>query len=621
MSLTEANELLFTHDGNEVSRNRNWNITHMNTQHLVHVLDGCVKTYGDKVALRTVGESTNRVYSWQQFGDKAIACANALLQQGVGVQDKVGIFARNMPEWTIADIATLKCRGVVVPIYPTNTQDQTRYIIENAGIRILFVGEQAQYDVAIELLKADVIEKVIILSPDVQWQPEHGVTTFTEFCEKGTSVPSDTLQERLNQTEMSDLVTLIYTSGTTGNPKGVMLDYTNFASCNEVNVERVPVGPSDVSFCFLPLSHVFERAWTLYCLTFGVENVYLRETAEVMNLIGEVKPTVMCTVPRLFEKVFAAVKQKMAKESAVKQKLFHWAMHCGKQHFISLKRNQPMGPLQRMQYRIADKLILSKLRDVFGGNIRYIPCSGAALSDEVARFIYYIGLRTIYGYGATETTATVSCFHNYDFEFGEIGTPMKGLQVKIADDGEICIKGNTVMRGYYNNPEATAEVLDKDGWFHSGDAGRLNAEGRLHFTERLKELMKTSNGKYVAPQWIEGIISQDPYIEQIVVIADSRNFVSALIVPCYESLEEYAKQLEIKYSHRKELLDHQKIKEFFDGRVEEMQAQLAKFEKVKRFSLLPEAFSMETGELTPTMKLRRKVIERKYNQLIEAMYK
>jgi len=593
----------------------------MNTQHLVHVLDDCVKKYGDKVALRTVGESSNRVYSWTRFGNKATDCANALLQMGISAQDKVGIFSRNMPEWTIADFAILKCRGVVVPIYPTNTQDQTRYIIENAGIRILFVGEQQQYEIALELLEQQVLDKVIIFSPEVNWQAKPGVTTFTEFCEKGINAAPAALNERLEQADMDDLVTLIYTSGTTGNPKGVMLDYTNFATAYEVNLERAPVGTDDVSLCFLPLSHVFERAWTMYGLTHGFENVYLRDTAEVMNLIGEVKPTVMCAVPRLYEKVFSVVKQKIAAASPMKQKLFQWAMHCGKQRFACIQRNQEMGALLKAQYALADKLILSKLRDVFGGNIRYVPCSGAALSDEVAHFFYYIGIRVIYGYGMTETTATVSCYDGYDFDIGEIGTPMSGLQVKIADNGEICLKGKTIMRGYYNNPKATAEVIDKDGWFHTGDAGRLNAEGRLHFTERLKELMKTSNGKYIAPQWVEGIISQDPYIEQIAVIADSRNFVSALIVPCYESLEEYAHQLEIKFSHRKELLDHDKINAFFHERLEAMQETLAQFEKVKRFSLLPEAFSMETGELTPTLKLRRRVIERKYNQLIEAMYK
>ena len=602
-------------------KDKDWNITPMNSQHLVHQLDACVKQYGDKVALRTVGETVNRSVNWQQFGEQATACANALIHASVEVQDKIGIFSRNMPEWTITDFATLQCRGVVVPIYPTNTLEQTRYIIEDAGIRILFVGEQAQYEVALQLLEAEVLEQIIILYPEVQWQPRAGVCSFSEFCNSAETTPSAELEQRLQQKTMSDLVTLIYTSGTTGNPKGVMLDYANFASAMQVNVERVPLNTDDVSLCFLPLSHVFERAWTLYGLTYGFENVYLRETAEIMERIGEVKPTVMCAVPRLYEKIFSAIKQKINAAPAMKQRLFRWAMNCGKARFISLRRNQRMNPLLKAQYALADKLILSKLRDIFGGNIRYVPCSGAALSDEVARFFYYIGIRVIYGYGMTETTATVSCYQDYDFDVGEIGTPMQGLQVKIADDGEICLKGDTIMRGYYNNPEATAAVIDKDGWFHTGDAGRLNAEGRLHFTERLKELMKTSNGKYVAPQWVEGIISQDPYIEQIAIIADSRNFVSALIVPCYESLEEYAKQLEIKYSHRKELLDHHKIKDFFDERIDEIQHQLARFEKVKRFSLLPEAFSMESGELTPTFKLRRKVIERKYKQLIESMYK
>lgn len=589
--------------------------------HLVRLMRERIAQLGNKAALRVQQDGQWRAIGWRTLGQAMDYCAQALIRAGHQPTEMVGIYARNMPEWTQADLGILAARGVSVPIYPTSTLDQLRYIVRDANIGLLFVGEQPQFDQALTLLQAGEIRQIVALDGTVDLRGCPQASHFHTFLVSGNHQASEqALRERESQYRMDDLLTLIYTSGTTGEPKGVMLDFANIAACFEMHNSRLDLNEQDVSLCMLPLSHVFERAWTYYVLYCGAENVYIRDPQKVMEVIGEVKPTVMCAVPRLYEKAYAMIQAKVAQAPRLRRALFGWATRVGKQMVATRQQGKSASPWLYAQLALAERLVFRKLRARFGGRTRFLPVAGARLADDVNLFFQAMGLNLKYGYGMTETTATVCCYEDSQFKLGSIGTALNGIEVKLGESNELLVRSPTVMRGYYNKPEATAEVMTEDGFLRTGDAGELDGEGNIYFTERLKELMKTSNGKYVAPQLVEGTLGKDRFIEQIAIVADARHFVSALIVPCFESLEEYARSINLQYQCKTELLRHSKVVTFFEERIHELQKELAKFEQVKKFTLLPSAFSMELGELTPTMKLRRKIIEAKYQDEIEAMY-
>jgi len=589
--------------------------------HIVKCIRNQIAKGGARTALRHKIADVWHDISWQQFGEKMDSLSLALLAQGLGVQDKVAIYSNNMPRWTIADFATLQLRGVTVPIYPTSTPAQAAYILNNADVKVLFVGEQAQFDAALSIYdQCPQLELIIAMSDDIDLQGHTASLHWDEFIAMGQSSANDEMQLRLDQASDSDLLTLIYTSGTTGQPKGVMLDYTNIGSQLEGHDQRLALTDQDVSLCFLPLSHVFERAWTFYVLYKGATNCYLQDTMQVRDALGEIKPTVMSAVPRFYEKIFSAIHEKVSKAPLVRKMMFTWAVNMGaKMAACNQEKRQPSWLLTR-SHRLADKLVLSKLRALLGGNISFMPCGGAKLDETIGRFFHAIGINVKLGYGMTETTATISCWDDRAFNPDSIGTAMPRAQVKIGENNEILVKGPMVMRGYYKLSQETEKTFDEHGFLKTGDAGHFDEQGNLFITDRIKELMKTSGGKYIAPQMIEGAIGKDHYIEQIAVIADTRKFVSALIVPCFDTLEEYAKELNIKYHDRMELILHSEVVEMFEKRLHGLQKELAKFEQVKKFTLLPKAFSMDDGELTPTQKLRRKVINDRYQDEIEEMY-
>ena len=593
----------------------------MSQLHLVRVMRERIARLGNKAALRVQQDGQWRAIGWRTLGQAMDYCAQALIRAGHQPTEMVGLYARNMPEWTQADLGILAARGVSVPIYPTSTLEQLRYIVKDAGIKLLFVGEQPQFDQALLLLKSGEINQIVTLDGTVDLRGCEQASHFQTFLVSGNHQPSEqALREREQHYRMDDLLTLIYTSGTTGEPKGVMLDFNNIAACFEMHDRRLDLGEQDVSLCMLPLSHVFERAWSYYVLYCGAENVYIRDPQKVMEVIGEVQPTVMCAVPRLYEKAYAMIQAKVAQAPRLRRALFGWATGVGKRMVATRQAGKSASPLLYLQLALAERLVFRKLRARFGGRTRFLPVAGARLADDVNLFFQAMGLNLKYGYGMTETTATVCCYEDSQFKLGSIGTVMDGIEVKLGENNELLVRSPTVMRGYYNKPEATAEVMTADGFLRTGDAGELDDQGNIYFTERLKELMKTSNGKYVAPQLVEGTLGKDRFIEQIAIVADARHFVSALIVPCFESLEEYARSINLQYQCKTELLRHSKVVEFFEARIADLQKELAKFEQVKKFTLLPSAFSMELGELTPTMKLRRKIIEAKYQSEIEAMY-
>ncbi|ANW23967.1 long-chain fatty acid--CoA ligase [Vibrio coralliilyticus] len=589
--------------------------------HIVKRIREQIAKSGDRIALKhKVGEMWNGI-SWKQFGQQVDALSLALLTHGIKVQDKIGIFANNMPQWTITDFAALQTRAVTVPIYPTNTAAQSSYILQDADVRILFVGEQAQFDAAVSIFdQCPQLELIVAMSDDVELGDYGFVRSWQQFVVAADKAMQDELDTRLDDANIEDLLTLIYTSGTTGQPKGVMLDYGNVAAQLEGHDARLSLSQDDVSLCFLPLSHVFERAWTFYVLYRGATNCYLQDTMQVREALSEVQPTVMCAVPRFYEKIFSAIHEKVSKAPMIRKVLFTWAVNMGAKMAACDQEGRQPSFILKKSHQLADKLVLSKLRALLGGRINFMPCGGAKLDETIGRFFHAMGINVKLGYGMTETTATVSCWADNSFNPDSIGMAMPGAQVKIGENNEILVRGPMVMRGYYKMPEETAKTFDEHGFLKTGDAGHIDEDGNLFITDRIKELMKTSGGKYIAPQMIEGAIGKDHFIEQIAVIADTRKFVSALIVPCYDSLEEYAKELNIKYHDRVELIKHHQVVEMLEKRVNDLQQELAKFEQVKKFKLLPKAFSMDEGELTPTQKLRRKVINDKYQDEIEEMY-
>ena len=560
--------------------------------------------------------------SWTDFGDKIQNLSKALLNYGIKEHQNIAIFAENMPDWIIADIAIMSIRGVTVPIYATNSKNEVEYIVNDAEINLVFVGGQAEYDKALQISKTNSNLKYIIsLCEDIKIENNENSIHLNDFLVLKMNETIETeLQKRYYECESTDLASIIYTSGTTGEPKGVMLDHTNFMQSLVAHDFELDVSEKDSSLSFLPLSHIYERSWVFFCLHRGIKVYFNQNPKLIAEVLKEVKPTVMCTVPRIFEKIYAAIQDKRKEASPTKMKLASWALGIGNAYFNKYKRNDIKVPLAlKLKHKIADKLVLSKLREVFGGRIKFMPCGGAPLAPDMVSFFHSFGLNIKCGYGLTETTATVSLFGYKHFEFNSAGKAIHGTQIKIGENDEILVKGPSLMKGYYKKPKETADVFE-DGWFKTGDAGKMDEKGNLIITDRIKDLMKTSGGKYIAPQKLELALINDAFIEQISVIGDQQKYVTALAVPSFENLKKYAIEHKIAYEDIEELINQSQIKEMFEKRIEALQKDFSVFEKIKKFSLLPKEFSIEAGEITATLKLKRKVIQKKYKGIIDKMY-
>ena len=582
-----------------------------------------VEKYGENTAMQVKRNGQWESISWERLGRDIRQLSRAMLAFDIGDQEMVAIFSQNKPECSLLDIAALQIRCVPVFIYATNTAGQAQYIVNDCQARLIFVGDQEQYDkVSGFFSDASSLLKIIAIDPAIELHGNPDAMHYSDFLETGRRAElDDEIENRLARASQDDILTLIYTSGTTGEPKGVILTHANiFFSAATPEARFLPTSERDVSLCFLPLSHVFERAWTYYALYKGMKIIYLEDPKQIIDFVREARPTIMCSLPRFYEKIYAAVHHQLESSGRGKQKLFHWAIDKGARR-NNLKKDKKNIPLAlELQYKAADKLVLSKIRDLVGGQVRFMPCAGAPLAQNIEEFFYAAGMFIWYGYGLSETTATVTCHPPYHFKFGLVGTPMPGVSVKVGPGGEILIKGGNVMRGYYNKPEATAEAFDADGWFRSGDVGEFDTNGELRITDRIKDLMKTSGGKYIAPQLIESTIATDHYIEQAMVIGEQQKFVSALIVPAFEALEEYARSNGISYSTREELVEQPAVIELYRRRIEEQSKNLAGYEKIKAFKLMPREFSIEQNEITPTMKIKRKQVAEKYTDAIHQMY-
>ena len=590
-------------------------------RHFVNRIRQQAKTRQNSTALRHKINGLWKDISWNAFQQQLDQLSLAFLACNIQVQDKIAIFAHNMSRWTIADIAALQVRAITVPIYATNTAQQAEFILNHADVKILFVGDQEQYEQALEIAhQCPQLQKIVAMKEQIQLTETTLSCYWDELIQLGAAEFQAEFETRLANKTMDDLFTIIYTSGTTGEPKGVMLDYNNLTHQLEAHDIALDVNQDEVSLSFLPFSHIFERAWVAYVLHRGAILCYLEDTNQVRETLTEVRPTFMCAVPRFYEKIYSAVLDKVQKAPFIRQMIFHWAIAVGQKRFDLLSQNKKIPFFLQKRYALADKLVLSKLRSLLGGRIKMMPCGGAKLEPTIGLFFHSIGINIKLGYGMTETTATVSCWDDHHFNPNSIGKLMPNAEVKIGENNEILVRGGMVMKGYYKKPEETAQAFTEDGFLKTGDAGEFDAEGNLFITDRIKELMKTSNGKYIAPQYIEGKIGKDKFIEQIAIIADAKKYVSALIVPCFDSVEEYAKKLNIKYQDRMELLKHSEIIKMFEQRIESLQKELAHFEQVKKFTLLSQAFSVKLGEITPTLKLRRKVIMERYRHIIDSMY-
>ena len=583
--------------------------------------------YGDKTALKYRDYETSQwiPISWNEFSQTVRQAANAMVALGIEPQENIGIFSQNKPECFFTDFGAFANRAVTIPLYATSSPAQAQYIVNDAQIRFLFVGEQFQYDAAFSVFGfCPSLKQIIIFDHAVVRDPRDTTSVyFDEFLEMGKGLPhNDVVEARTAAASDNDLANILYTSGTTGEPKGVMLMHYNYMEAFRTHEIRIPtLTDRDVSMNFLPLTHVFERGWAYVCLQRGTQICVNLRPQDIQTTIKEVRPTVMCSVPRFWEKVYQGVQERIEQETGLKKAMMLDAIKVGRAHNLDYLRRGKNPPLMlHLKYKFYEKTVYALLKKTIGiENGTFFPTAGAAVSDEVCEFVHSVGINMVVGYGLTETTATVSCFLPKNFVIGSVGELMPDLEAKIGEDNEILLRGKTITPGYYKKAEATAATIDADGWFHTGDAGRIEGN-TIYLTDRIKDLFKTSNGKYICPQALEAKLAIDRYIDQIAVIADQRKFVSALIVPVYGYVKEYAKEKGIECDSMEELLQHPKVQALFRARIDTLQQQFAHYEQVKRFTLLPEPFSMERGELTNTLKLKRSVVAKNYKEVIDRMY-
>ena len=585
------------------------------------------KKYGDRVALKHRDYKTNTWIptTWNQFSDTVAIVSNALVELGVGVQENIGVFTQNKPESLFMDFGAFGIRAVTVPLYATSSEAQVHYILEDAGIRYLFVGEQQQYDVAFRVMALSTsLKQIVVFDRDVKLDPQDQTTVyFEDFLVMGKNRQHQAeVDKRTAESDTEDLMNILYTSGTTGESKGVMLSHAGYESVMDAHCERFPgLGENDVVINFLPFTHVFERAWSCWCLCVGAElNINLRPQ-DIQMTIKEVRPTAMCSVPRFWEKVYSGVNEVINGTTGLKKTLMQDAVKVGREHNVNYVCKGLTPPMWlHMKYKFYEKTIYSLLKKTLGlDRGAFFPTAGAAIPPAVQEFVLSVGINMVAGYGLTESIATVSCENNFDHMVGSVGKLMPHMQVKFGENDEILLKGPAITKGYYKKEAATKASFTEDGWFRTGDAGYMK-DGFLFLTERIKDLFKTSNGKYIAPQAIETKMVVDRYIDQISIIADERKFVAALIVPDYGLVKQFAEKKGIQYASMAELLKHEEVMELFAERIETLQQQFAHYEQIKKFTLLPEPFSMAKGELTNTLKIKRSVLNKNYAAEIEAMY-
>ena len=595
--------------------------------HLSVLAHNQAKKYGSRKAMSfcNFGEKNWSSITWNDFSCHVMEVSNALLNLGLKPQEKVAVFSQNCVEYLYSDFGAYGVRLITIPFYATSSEQQIQFMIHDAEVKVIFVGEQEQYDKAYRVFSVcPSLERIVVFDSGVVMNPQDTVSMyFKDFLKLGEGYPRQSeVEEQWRLANNEEICNILYTSGTTGDPKGVILTHGQYRAALDANDKVVPVGETDRVMNFLPFTHIFEKAWTYFCISEGASLIINTDPKEILQSLKQIPPTCMCAVPRFWEKVYVAVKEKMESATTIQKKLFAHALNVGRKRnieYLSKCRRVPLA--LELEYKMMNKTVLSMVRRQLGlKNPNIFPTAGAYVSPEVEAFVHSIGLNMIVGYGLTESLATVSCDQmDKGYTIGSVGRPIEGIEVKIGEDNEILLKGPTITRGYYKRDNINAEVFDEDGFFHTGDAGYMK-DGELYLTERIKDLFKTSNGKYIAPQMVESMLLVDKYIDQVAVVADKRKFVSALIVPDFRLLEEWAREWNVPFNDYDELCSNVKVLKMMMERIETLQQGLASYEKVKRIALIPKPFSMESGELTNTLILKRAVVYKNYGSIIEKLY-
>jgi len=581
-----------------------------------------VNSFGKRTALRVKQGGTWQDISWIQFARNVRNLALGLIELGLESKERFAILSENRPEWAYADLAALSADAIDVPIYATNTPDQVKHILKDSASKFVCVSDSSQLDKVLQVRhELPALERIIIFDPAGQ-SSDKMILTLEEVLSAGRgSGRPEAFKERLDRTDPDEVASKIYTSGTTGPPKGVMLTHDNFLSNCRASLDVAPIASDDVVLSFLPLSHAFERMSGYYMiLMVGGTIAFAQQIEKIPQNMVEVRPTVMFAVPRLFEKLRTQILERVEHEGAIGRQLFRWAINMG--HDVSRLNleKRPLSGTQKLKYSLGQKLVFNELHEKMGSRLRFFVSGGAPLAQEVAQFFHAVGITILEGYGLTETSPVIS-FNTLDnLRFGSVGQPVPGVDVKIATDGEILVRGPGVMKGYHGQPEATAEVIDADGWLYTGDIGYLDEDNFLHITDRKKDIIVTAGGESIAPRNIESMLKLNKYIEKICILGDKRKYLSALIVPNFEALEKFARERGIWFKDRADLVAKPEIEDLIQSVVERINASLAPFETIKQFRTIPHEFSQKTGELTPTMKVKRRVIDQKYKELIDSMY-
>jgi len=577
-----------------------------------------VRTYRRKDAFRYKNAGKYIDVSHDETMDLVDKASVGISALGLAKGDRIALLSENRFEWVVADLSILSAGCINVPVYPTLPSGHVEYILKDSEARAVFVSTAEQFE-KIREIRGNLpnLQHVIILEPGVTGE---GAMSLKDLVTKGAAKSGEPdYEERISTIGKYDWASIIYTSGTTGNPKGVILNHWNFVSNVTAALDILSLDNTDSCLSFLPLSHVFERTGGYYAMMYGGASIAYAESIDTVaqNLL-EVHPTILVSVPRLYEKMYARILDAVTSGSGLKKQLFFWAISVGRT-YVHQKLEDRITPMVNMQYKIATALVFKKLKGRTGGRLRFFVSGGAPLAREIAEFFYAAGLPILEGYGLTETSPVITLNTFEHFKFGTVGRPVPGVEVRIADDGEICAKGPNIMLGYYKKPDMTSEVL-KDGWFHTGDIGYLDEKGFLTITDRKKDIIVTAGGKNIAPQPIENLLKTSKYIDQAVLIGDKRKFVCALVVPNFENLRAFADAAGISYLDDSDLIKDAKVVEKIHDEMEEKSQHLAGFERIKQFILVEKDFTIEGGELTPTLKVKRKVVEKKFQSEIDALY-
>jgi long-chain acyl-CoA synthetase len=593
----------------------------MEVRTLCDIFYSSVDDYHKPEHLKSKDGAAWRGISSAEFRQAVEELSLGLRSLGIDQGDRVAILSENRPEWAIVDLATLCAGAVDAPIYSTLTAPQILYILNDSQSKVLFLSNAAQARKVAEIRSQASHLKHVVRMDEA---PVEGTLSFSEVRARGREALArdpNAVRARAEKVQPSDLAILIYTSGTTGDPKGVMLVHSNLVSNVKGASKVVELGPEDVCLSFLPLCHVFERMAGHYLMLYrGATIAYAESVEKVPENMAEVKPTLMCSVPRLYEKMYARINEKVSADPPLRQKVFHWAIGVGRQWFKHRVEGTHPGPLLGIQFGLAEALVFSKVKERVGGRLRVFVSGGAPLAKEIAEFFGAAGLLILEGYGLTETSPVITVNRPERPRPGSVGLPLEDVEVKIAEDGEILTRGPHVMKGYFGKPEATAEAIDAEGWFHTGDIGVISADGFLTITDRKKDIIVTSGGKNVAPQPIENSLKTNKYFGEIVMIGNKRNFPTALVVPNFETLEKWAREHGVAFGSREDLIARPQVVEFYDKLIRDLTKDLAQFEKIKRITLLAREFTLEAGELTPTLKVKRRFVEQKYKDVIDKMY-